>query len=171
LPPEYCWDEDGLWVDNLLGNPDLTATNNRLDLYQLSSEPWFIDVQEAPNGNVYFYGNWENHVRIFEISGWNNWVKKSGPVVTTGTLQVVSVSNQQTITKVYPNPAKDFITIEGVNENALFNVYNITGSLVLSIPIDKDKIIFNIAELKPNIYIYKIISGSNTLQTGKLAKE
>jgi hypothetical protein len=78
--PVYAWNEDGLWIGNLLSNPDLASIDNRIDMFQMSSEPWYISVVEMDNGDVLLYGNWENHQRVWQISGWNNWTHATGKI-------------------------------------------------------------------------------------------
>jgi len=79
---EYCWDQDGLWV----GNPFETANCDTsggvpMTRYCLSSENGSGTVLEDPaTGGVYYYGGQESMVRIYKITGWDNWVRQSGTV-------------------------------------------------------------------------------------------
>ncbi len=71
--------------------------------------------------------------------------------------------------KVYPNPASDFITIEGLEKNQQFYVelYNVTGSKVLEKQINTTIETLNVSFLRPGIYFYSVVM-NNQKQSGKI---
>ena len=48
--------------------------------YQCSGEFCHSAVHTLPSGDVLFFGNWENEMRIYRISGWSGWKRDSGVV-------------------------------------------------------------------------------------------
>jgi hypothetical protein len=75
----YAWDADGLAVGGLFENPNLT--NHPLWQYCQSTDngagAMWVDPRTK---DVYFYGPGENEMRIFKVTGWNNWVRLSGKI-------------------------------------------------------------------------------------------
>lgn len=76
LAQTYVWDADGLFVGGIMDHPDTNGIPNYM--YQLSGELCHSAVTTLPDGDVYFYGNWENEVRAYRVTGWNDWVRKAG---------------------------------------------------------------------------------------------
>jgi hypothetical protein len=74
----YVWDQDGLYVGGLLDNPELDGIEKHW--YQCSGEFCHASVHTLPSGEVLFYANWENEVRIYRISGWDGWTRQSGKI-------------------------------------------------------------------------------------------
>lgn len=83
----YVWDRDGLWIGGLFENVDTTVAPR--ELYTLSSDNRGGDLWTDPvTGDVYLFGSWDADYRIYKITGWNNWVRKSGIVGQTNPLPV-----------------------------------------------------------------------------------
>ncbi len=72
----YVWDPDGLFVGGLMDTSDFADIANHW--YQLGGEFCHASVATLPGGDVLFFGNWENEVRVYRISGWNDWQRQSG---------------------------------------------------------------------------------------------
>ena len=77
----YVWDRDGLYVGGLMDSPDLNGIEPYW--YQCGGEHCHASVYALPDGDVLFYGNWENEMRVYRISGWNDWQRQSGTVTLT----------------------------------------------------------------------------------------
>jgi hypothetical protein len=58
---------------------------------------------------------------------------------------------------IYPNPALDFINIEGIRLNSGYTITDIQGKIISQGILKADKI--NIAQLRPGVYVIKITSG------------
>jgi len=74
---------------------------------------------------------------------------------------------------IYPNPARDQITIEfsaSSNENGRFELYNALGQLQLTEQLNggHQKHIIKLSELQQGVYFYRLISNSTLTQSGKL---
>ena len=81
LAVTYVWDQDGLYVGGLMDAPDLNGIAKHW--YQLGGEFCHASVATLPDGDVLFFGNWENEVRVYRVSGWNDWQRQSGKIRIT----------------------------------------------------------------------------------------
>jgi hypothetical protein len=69
---------------------------------------------------------------------------------------------------VYPNPAKDVLTIETNYPESHLDIYNATGKLILSQKIVKGKVQFNINEWTEGVYLIKQTTGNGSVFTDKV---
>ena len=81
LAVTYVWDQDGLYVGGLMDAPDLNGMAKHW--YQLGGEFCHASVATLPDGDVLFFGNWENEMRVYRVSGWNDWQRQSGKIRIT----------------------------------------------------------------------------------------
>ena len=74
---------------------------------------------------------------------------------------------------IYPNPALNFINFEYAeqNEDAQVFVFDLSGSLIQQISLKPGVNRMNIEKLEAGPYIYRIISGTSEIQTGKIFVE
>jgi len=72
------------------------------------------------------------------------------------------------IMQTYPNPADGALTIETVTDAEInYEIYDLTGGLILSGKINRNKYILNVSSLLPGVYIIKA-SGSEYYTTKKI---
>jgi len=73
---------------------------------------------------------------------------------------------------VYPNPASNQLFIQtGLNlANSVFNIYNLSGEMVLQQQINSKTDVINISCLISGVYIYKIEQNNKIIDTGKFVK-
>ncbi|HPX59654.1 MAG TPA: T9SS type A sorting domain-containing protein [Bacteroidales bacterium] len=81
--------------------------------------------------------------------------------VSTGIAEVSRVE-----TMVYPNPAKDVISIKNTN-NATVYIYNILGKMVRKIDSTSDLLQVNVSDFSNGMYFIKIQNGNN-VETKKI---
>ncbi|MEN7546892.1 FlgD immunoglobulin-like domain containing protein [Rapidithrix thailandica] len=72
----YAFDEDGLFLGSLFDNIDHSKLEQ---LYEFGGEALEADMIKY-NGQVYFFVCWINEIRVFRITGWNNWQKSQGNI-------------------------------------------------------------------------------------------
>jgi len=85
---------------------------------------------------------------------------------------VVSGINDQLVSRfsVYPNPARDFITIRSNSENGSdYRITNIFGKRILDGKLENGTTTVDINELSPGIYFVQV--GNNKNQNFKIIKE
>ena len=91
----------------------------------------------------------------------------------TTNIKVLSLGEDLGEVHVYPNPAKKQFTIEFndvINSNAIINIYNSIGNLVLTDIMQQGIYIknINISMLNNGLYFYRVILNSNNISSGKL---
>ncbi len=104
-----------------------------------------------------------------ETNEWEEYIKTEYVYsdLKTSTSLNIGVKNE---INIYPNPATNFITINVIEsyKDALFELFNVNGKLVLSKNIHHNESI-NIGTLNKGLYIYKATNGQKII-TGKLIK-
>jgi hypothetical protein len=102
----------------------------------------------------------------------NSWVVKSLSTYYYTQQELSGVSKTlRDDSKIFPNPAKDFITVktDGNGTHNTIELYNLQGSKVLSTVLTNDNKV-SIEQLAKGAYIYKVNGGTSCF-TGKLVKE
>lgn len=75
------------------------------------------------------------------------------------------------VSKIYPNPANDNITIQLKNaDQAIITIYNIVGQEIRSITTNNIETSVNIADLRSGIYLVKV-NQKGKVFTGKISKQ
>lgn len=81
----------------------------------------------------------------------------------------VADSQSKDKTKVYPNPAKNFISVKTAHKYSSVKIYNIAGQLISEVPFDSEKSI-DVSKLKNGTYILEASNGSSK-ESFKFIKE
>jgi hypothetical protein len=137
--PVYAWDRDGLWVGRLF---DSTSTAGIPEyMYLAGSEACQGQVHtDSKTGEVKFYLNWENEIRVYSVTGWDDWVHGCGIVGADEPDSMWTDRKQPTgNTMKHPAPAEyalprrvrlngRVISVPSVTQ--LIEIYNISGRLV-----------------------------------------
>jgi len=63
---------------------------------------------------------------------------------------------ESNLVKVYPNPADQFIMLDGINETASVDLFNITGQRVKSFTVHKSGEQMDISDLNPGVYFTRV---------------
>ncbi len=71
---------------------------------------------------------------------------------------------------IYPNPSSSAVTIslDDVNDNYNFTIYNNIGQVVMSKVIIENRLSFSVQDFNNGIYYYQITNSSNKIKSGKL---
>jgi len=87
------------------------------------------------------------------------------------TIISVALSEKDNVIKLYPNPAHEYFTIEGIQSNcsSFVSIYNMQGKLVQKSELSFNSIV-NISSLSPGVYVYKV-SANKSAYMGKLIVE
>ncbi len=64
--------------------------------------------------------------------------------------------------RVFPNPARDYVTIEAKGMNRI-TVINAVGQLVYDVQIDNVRTLFNVASFEAGVYIIRISTESGVV--------
>jgi trimeric autotransporter adhesin len=88
---------------------------------------------------------------ISRVAKWigGNYVDTCGSIIG-----IEQIENQQQLVYIYPNPAADYLTIEGFNEHTIAQVYDISGKLILNKQLNTNQI--DISSLAKGLYFIKL---------------
>ncbi|MEL6675689.1 MAG: FlgD immunoglobulin-like domain containing protein [Bacteroidota bacterium] len=79
----FVWDSVGLWVGNFMENPN-NGVAPFSHLYQMSADPKQGDVfSNNPNGSAFFLAGFETEGRLYEINGFDDFIRMNGEVGDT----------------------------------------------------------------------------------------
>ncbi|MGY0391540.1 T9SS type A sorting domain-containing protein [Bizionia sp. KMM 8389] len=146
------------------GNPAITNVNLRNNI--LTS----VDMRNGNNANTAYRSDFNSIlvcVFVDDVTEPNlgTWNLGSGTLVESETAcETLSTekTNQVSFT-VYPNPAKERVTItSNFSNNARLGIYDITGKLIASSIISFGDNHLNIAKLAPGVYLMRIQSNGIT---------
>jgi hypothetical protein len=85
-------------------------------------------------------------------------------VKTSGNVNDVLASTYN----IYPNPAKDILTIKGDNMNQI-KVYNALGQMVKNIDCNTDEYEINVNDMNNGIYFINITNVNGEMTTSKVS--
>ena len=171
------------WNDDNFENPrTITVTGNATYKAKFSAEQaqtFMLTVtcnpaQGAVTGNGSYAVGTTVTIQAIPYDGyafdhWNDNNRENPRAVTVTenmTLVAFFKSNDlnelgETNLSLYPNPAKESIRIEGLEDNAQVMFYNVLGALVKSISVNTDQEI-NVSDLPAGLYLIR--SGNQTLR-------
>lgn len=72
---------------------------------------------------------------------------------------------------IYPNPFVNTINVQGFSEKAKYEVFDVSGKLVMENLIKSDQNVVNLSNLKSGIYLFKIINNNGDYETFKVIKQ
>jgi hypothetical protein len=159
-------------VDTCLGPEiDYYVTNIQVDTnLNTVTVTWIFQDSTVTNQFIatYPYQNMGNNVISITLQCSKASTTYYKPIhISTSPLSINEAGTLSSIT-IYPNPAKDFITIDNNSDQVLeFNLYNIMGSLIKKETLTQNQKHLNISDLCNGIYFVEIKS-KNMSKTQKL---
>jgi hypothetical protein len=114
----YAWDADGLFVDGLFKNPDLSIAPLWQYCHSTDNGAGTMYTDPATKDVLYFAGA-ENAIRIYRVKGWNGWVRKSGSFTASAARTAApeeaqrgdEATQEEPVIALYPNPATEEIRV------------------------------------------------------------
>lgn len=139
----FCWDYCyGSDVDNSIGYVSILAGDEKNDFSGHVYSP--TTNSTCMDSTRYVFYNGKDPSDSLSV-----WVQISaGP--TMGTVDV-----QITADKLYPNPARNYITVE-TSKSGQFVIYNALGALVKTKALNPGKNSISVAELSNGVYLYSV---------------
>ena len=117
------------------------------------------DIDVDCKGNVYVAGTCDYQASIERITT----IKYTRTEQFSCFVDIETVESE--MVDIYPNPVNDFLNINIVTQDDIFNLYNLLGELVLKIEINQGSNRIIMPEVSDGIYLYTLASG---LKSGKL---
>lgn len=160
------------------GGPYTTLATNDIKLHRTKVKVpnnecvKFIIRDEAGNGiNC---GNGNGYYKITDskgnviIEGDGKFTNEASHNISTkkGAVSIEEVANETY--KVYPNPVKDVLAIEGENIEQV-NVYNAMGQLVKTVNSNDNIVKVNVDDLQNGMYIVNVIDNNGTVTSSKVS--
>jgi Zn-dependent metalloprotease len=144
----YDWTFPTGWSGSKAGNHAVIKHTN-------DAKTRTIKVRATINGNDYY----ASKTLRFNSSPWGPYVIL--PLSQKQTINKTSLINE---IKVYPSPAKDFITIKTFGNNSIYDItiIDISGKVILKTKISEPISEVNISGLLSGVYLLKALSNDNT---------
>lgn len=79
----------------------------------------------------------------------------------------IKVEQKEDKIKIYPNPTRDQVTIEGMNENSTIEVRNMSGQLLFTKTPNSRNMTISLTDLAPGTYIVNIVGAEGNLEERK----
>ena len=185
LADDVSWITLSAYVSNTLPNSGLFKN----EIFQVSTDglqsvrrlahhhtDFLSDYAVNGAGNAYWSspksciskdGNW-----IVFTSNWGSTSRKDvfilkNPTVTTS---IENTSEINTIS-IYPNPSSGKFILNGGNDEAEIDIYNLLGEKILTQKLNAHQTIIDLESKSKGIYIYSIKNSSKLLGRGKLVVE
>ncbi|MDA3893395.1 MAG: carbohydrate-binding protein [Salinivirgaceae bacterium] len=131
-----------------IGNGD---TYTSIDTMKFTSTGDWQDWETQSSKLYLEEGHYKVKLYIKQAEHNLNWIQ-----LTETTLDAINENGAMNVA-VYPNPAKDCVTIQSQgNELGTISIYNISGLLMYSIPDSKNNVIVNTSEFDKGIYFVRI---------------
>jgi uncharacterized delta-60 repeat protein len=110
-----------------------------------------------------------------ELGSYAVEVTKNGCAVTSNCFDITVLGTKdfdiQNSFRLYPNPVKDFITIETNSlDNSKLNIFDVTGQIIFSKELKATSTKLNISNLPIGVYIFQISNDTGTV-TKKIIKD
>lgn len=143
----FCWDYCyGADVDNSIGYVSILAGDEKNDFSGHVYSP--TTSASCMDSTRYVFYNGKDPSDSLSV-----WVQISaGPTMGTVDVQIAA-------DKVYPNPARNFITVETAASGQLY-IYNALGALVKAKNLNPGKNAVSVAELSNGVYLYSLDGAS-----------
>jgi len=143
----FCWDYCyGADVDNSIGYVSILAGDEKNDFSGHVYSP--TTSATCMDSTRYVFYNGKDPSDSLSV-----WVQISaGPTMGTVDVQIAA-------DKVYPNPARNFITVETAKSGQLY-IYNALGALVKTKNLNPGKNAVSVAELSNGVYLYSLDGAS-----------
>ena len=108
---------------------------------------------------------------FFGVNGINWFCGDDGDIYIYTTVAPNSIEEISSVdSKVYPNPAIDYIQIEtSISNSSIVKIYNFAGRLVFHSNWNNTSLI-NISEFNPGMYLY-VLENEGAISTGKFVKK
>ena len=131
-------------IDNISG----TLTASDALIYQ-----WYLNTEPIVGANSQTYQPTEDGLYFVEVSDENGCSRLSNGYLVESSLTVSSVSTQQI--KLFPNPANDFLRVEGISEFT-YSIFQSNGQLLVHDQTQNGLI--NVKDYASGIYFIQIIN-------------
>ena len=134
----------GLTATDSNGNEDQTFGNQGQVITSLAGSQTLVSMIRQPDGKIILAGYDGNNVVLirYDISEF-----------------LSTTSTTQRGIRLFPNPAKDFITLEGLTTNASYSIYNILGQKIDEGIFKNNNYRIDVKNYKEGVYVLSTLEG------------
>lgn len=148
--------------------PTITQNRDVLTSSSTTNNQWYLNGSPISGATSQSYTMISSGSYQVGVSNGNGCESMSEIVIETGITTGINEIAEKEV-KIYPNPAKDNIIIEGVTK-AKIELSNLQGQVIKSVNVSDDKINMDISDLSNGIYSMKITT-NNGIIVKKLLKQ
>ena len=167
---KYSYTYTNLTGGDSLINIDLKVNPVAMDNYcwTLKADDSFeVDdkVINAPGTYIFKYQTWLgcDSTVVYNVE----WGEETMETDCVSGIDKVNLNDK---VKVYPNPAKDILYIQGVEHDALITILDVSGKQLKQIKASNENTSIDISDLQDGIYLVNVIMGDNNI-TRKISKQ
>lgn len=116
-------------------------------------------------------GTWVENTTFTQQAGGCGGNLTAANSTMTGDVHTTTLAISEAVKRkvqIFPNPVSDFITISGIDNGRLIQIYNISGQLALS-EVFEQKV--NVSQLSSGMYVLKIITKDSETYEFKFVKK
>ena len=171
----------------------ITFMNGTID-YTINGGPAGVNIElfKTDNGNLFGHGDAITYLGSAIADGSGNWtfncscLSPGDRVTATATdlsgntsefsmnvdivTTLVSVINEPLGLILFPNPAKDYVILSGLERNDEVILFDCTGRELTRMKSFEKTVKIKLTDMSPGLYSIKVISDDNAMKTQKLIK-
>jgi predicted outer membrane repeat protein len=149
-----------------LPNPNINWVSNHLNAGSgFSSYQWYLDGVIIPGANSANYtptANGDYTVLVSNVSGCDN----TSAVYTFNSLGIEPIFSKW---KMYPQPAADYLILEGIHPQSRWEILDASGRIVLHGKFDSNSVTqIQLSTLNSGLYLIRLVQSDKQIITSKL---
>lgn len=122
----------------------------------LLNSPVIFGIQRNGAESIYVFGEFNKFENLSREGLAQFNCAQFRPVLTS-----VPKSAPKAVFSMYPNPVRDILTLEGVQENCLVEILGITGALQKTFQFSRPSPSFSVSGLQKGMYQLKVVQGGS----------
>ncbi|MCK4407172.1 MAG: T9SS type A sorting domain-containing protein [Bacteroidales bacterium] len=166
IPEHYPWQAEPTWI--MLNNLDSNLNINWQSFYGGDAFYYLWGLRATQDGGcIMLCTRYDHNTQYHEYDIYILKVDSLGLITNINENTKINISNAI----VYPNPGKNQITIKTFTKNSYFELFDITGKILLKKFIPDYSTEVNVSHLPKGMYFYRIYNNKNIFETGKWVKQ
>ena len=166
IPEHYPWQAEPSWI--MINNLDSNLNINWQRFYGGDAFYYLWGLRATQDGGcIMLCTRYDHNTQYHEYDIFILKVDSLGLITNINENTKINISNAI----VYPNPGRNQITIKTSKENSFFELFDITGKILLKKFIPAYSTEVNVSHLRKGVYFYRIYNNKNIYETGKWVKQ
>ena len=166
IPGHYPWQVEPSWI--MLNNLDSNLNINWQRFYGGDAFYYLWGLRATQDGGcIMLCTRYDHNTQYHEYDIYILKVDSLGLITNINENTKINISNAI----VYPNPGRNQIFVKTGYKNSYFELFDITGKILLKKFIQGNSAEVNVSHLPKGIYFYRIYNNKNIYETGKWVKQ